>query len=184
MTSPSVRFGKMIYFGWSTNMYPVNLWIWFLFSIQSINYLLEHETFTSFQRYSYVFKPTSPYRNPRNINWTRFQNKLSEYIQNNLSTHNDLNTGTKLDIVVEIFNSMIQSTYLASCLEKTRSDSKNHWWNAELSNLRRHWCRRLLRLYLARKDTPQWPACHEILRRCRNKYSEEIDTEFVWQINC
>lgn len=113
------------------------------------------------------------FRNPRNTNWEMFRAKLKPELDNLLSACNELRSRARLDDVVEKFNDAIIKSYHSTCPEKAPSNPKNKWWNSELSRLRRQ-SRRLLRLYLARKDTPEGPACYEILRRSRNKYTKEI----------
>lgn len=118
--------------------------------------------------------PTPNFRNPRNTNWEVFRNSLESNLQINHQVYSELTSCEGLDNAVDCFSKAMKMAFIEACPERNRSNQKNKWWNAELSRLRKQ-SRRLLRLYLARKDTPQGPACHEVLRRSRNKYAKEIE---------
>lgn len=117
--------------------------------------------------------PKPKFRNPRNTNWVTFNRILKQELGNCDIRSQNISTRDELDGVVDSFNKAINTAYLSSCPERESICKVNKWWNNELSKLRRE-SRGLLRLYLARKDTPQGEACYEVLRRSRNKYTKEI----------
>lgn len=113
------------------------------------------------------------FRNPRNTNWVKFNHVLQH--SHGICTTRSQNISDKdeLDATVDCLNKAVEEAYRTSCPESEWKAKDNNWWNNELSKLRKE-SRRLLRLYLARKDTPQGEACYEVLRRSRNKYTKEI----------
>lgn len=113
------------------------------------------------------------FRNPRNTDWEVFKRVLSRNITKDQRNLVDLTDSEKFDKAVEGFNKAMNTAFIKACPESKGNHSGNSWWNPKLQKLRAL-SRRLLRIYLARKDTSQGEICHEILRRSRNVYTKEI----------
>lgn len=112
-------------------------------------------------------------RNPRNTDWDLLRRAVTRGIDPLRNMCQDLSTKEGLDQATEYLSNLLKTSYHDSCQEREYKAKENRWWNSELTRLRKE-SRNRLRIYLARKDTPQGPTCHEIWVRSRNKYAKEI----------
>jgi ribonuclease HI len=112
-------------------------------------------------------------RNPRNTHWVSFRSAIVRGTRALREMCHNLSSREGLDQATEGLTNLLQSSYHTACPERVFKEKSNNWWNVNLQRLRKE-SRRLLRIYLARKDTPQGPLCHEIWKRSRNKYATEI----------
>jgi ribonuclease HI len=99
----------------------------------------KNHSFTQHKYITYEVNVTTskpePTRNPRKINWSKFDQVLSSKLKErpNLMLANS----TELDNNVEVFNKAIKVAYEASCPIKYGKKTLPPWWNENLSNLRK-----------------------------------------------